>query len=55
VVPLNQMYRGRLLKDFVNLTNTFNSIVVKTLKQVLCSCCDDDPLNFENEFHCNIA
>jgi hypothetical protein len=30
------LYGGRRLQDFVNSTGKFNSIVVKTLKPVLC-------------------
>ncbi len=37
------------LKDFVNLTDKFNSLVVKTLKPVLCFPQNGVPLNFKNK------
>jgi hypothetical protein len=38
------LYGGRCLQDFVNSTGKFNSIVVKTLKPVLCFFHDVAPL-----------
>ncbi len=34
------------MQDFVNLTSKFNSIVVKTLKPILCFSYDGVPLKF---------
>jgi hypothetical protein len=37
------------LQDFVNSASKFNSIVVKTLKTVLCSSRDSVPLKFKKQ------
>jgi hypothetical protein len=42
---LRSWYRGRRLQGFVNSASKFNSILVKTLKPVLCSFHDGVPLN----------
>jgi hypothetical protein len=41
------MYEVRRLQNFVNSTGKFNSIVVKTLKPILCSSRDGVPLKFK--------
>jgi hypothetical protein len=46
---LRSLYGGRPLQDFVNSAIKFNSIVVKTLKPVLCSSCDSVPLKFKKQ------
>ncbi len=47
MVSLNKMYGGRRLQNSVNSTGKFNSVVVKTLKPVLCSSRDGVPLKFK--------
>jgi hypothetical protein len=47
MVSLNLMNGGRRLQNFVKSTSKFNSMVVKTLKPVLCSSRDDVPLKFK--------
>jgi hypothetical protein len=44
---LISLYRARRLQNFVNSTSKFNSIVVKTLKPVLCHSRDGVPLNLD--------
>jgi hypothetical protein len=43
------LYGGRRLQDFVNSTGKFNSLVVKTLKLVLCVSHDGVPLKFKKK------
>jgi hypothetical protein len=49
MVSLNQMYGPRRLQNFVNSTSKFNSIVVMTLKPILCSSRDGVPLKFKKQ------
>jgi hypothetical protein len=44
MVSLNEMYGACCLQVFVNSTGKFNSVVVETLKMVLCSFRDGVPL-----------
>ncbi len=46
---LRSFYGGRRLQDIVNSASKFNSIVVKTLKPVLCSSRDSVPLKFKKQ------
>ncbi len=46
---LRSLYRGRRLQDFANSASKFNSIVVKTLKPVLCSSHDGVPLKLKKQ------
>jgi hypothetical protein len=43
------------LQDIVNSASKFNSIVVKTLKSVLCSSRDSIPLNSKSKLGDNIV
>ncbi len=49
------MYGARRLQNFVNSTGKFNSIVVKTLKPVLCSSRDGVPLKLKSKLGDNIV
>ncbi len=46
---LRSFYGARHLQDFVNSTSKFNSIVVKTLKSVLCFSHDGGHLKFKKK------